>query len=299
MQLATKTLELINRNLEADDGATFRGYFKEALSEISDAFNSVPDFLPRAHLGASLIGRQCLRELWYGFHWVFKKSNDGRMIRLFHRGHLEEARFIALVRTAGLQSWHSQQDGKQFKISDIGGHFGGSLDGICLGCPDIPPGEAALLEFKTHGKKSFEKLVKQGVRIAKEEHYTQCNQYMPRYGLKWTLYMAVEKDTDNLHLEVFPHDPVDTGFNMQKATKVLCSQTPPERMTNDASDFRCKFCDFRGVCFYGDAPLKNCRTCRWSQMRNNGVWHCCFHDTPQDKNSQWAGCDFHEYIPGL
>lgn len=298
MQIANLTLASIDRNLEADDGATFRGHFKEAISEISDAFNSVPDFLPRAHLGASLIGRQCLRELWYSFHWVYRKQNSGQMIRLFHRGHLEEARFIALVRTAGLQSWHSHE-GKQFKISDIGGHYGGSLDGICTGCPDIPNGEAALLEFKTHGKKSFEKLVKNGVRIAKPEHYTQCNQYMPRFGLNWTVYMAVEKDTDKLHIEIFKYDPVDCSFNMEKATKVLTSQVPPERLTNDASDFRCKFCDYKGQCFYGEEVLQNCRTCKWVQMRDNGVWHCCFHDTPQDKAAQFAGCAFHEYIPGL
>ena len=298
MQIAKLTLDAINRNLEADDGAKFRGYFKEALSEISDAFNDVPDLLPRSHLGGSLIGRPCLRELWYSFHWATKKLIPGRLVRLFHRGHLEEARFIALVRVAGLQSWHSQ-DGKQFRISDHGGHYGGSLDGVCVGCADIPGGEAALLEFKTHGKKSFKKLIEEGVRIAKPEHYAQCNQYMGKMGLNWTLYMAVEKDTDELHLEVFPFDPVNYAFHLDKALSIVTAQEPPPKLNQSPAWYECKWCDHAKVCHFNEPALKNCRTCRWVQIRDNGIWYCCFHDTPQDKASQFAGCEFHEYITGV
>ena len=61
MQIATKTLEAINNALEADDGARFRGLFRDALPEISDAFNDVPDTMPRTHLGGSLIGGECAR----------------------------------------------------------------------------------------------------------------------------------------------------------------------------------------------------------------------------------------------
>lgn len=56
---------------------------------------------PRTHLGASLIGKECRRELWYGFRWVKKEEFDGRMYRLFQRGHLEEARFIEYLMGIG------------------------------------------------------------------------------------------------------------------------------------------------------------------------------------------------------
>lgn len=299
MQIAHKTLDAINSTLEIDGGAKFRGLFKEALGEISDAFNDTPDMLPRTHLGGSLIGRKCARGIWYGFRWAVLKQIPGRIVRLFHRGHLEEGRFIALVRVAGMQSWHSDQ-GKQFRISDHGGHYGGSLDGVAVGCLDIPGGEAALLEFKTHGKKSFEKLVKLGVRVSKEEHYAQCNQYMGKFNLNWTIYMAVEKDSDELHIEVFPFDSVNYEAHLDKALRIITTNEPPPRMQSASpTHFECKFCDAYKVCHYGEPALKNCRTCEYSEVRDNAVWHCKFHDTPQDKHAQFAGCDFHKYLPGL
>lgn len=36
----------------------------------------------RPHLGASVIGKQCMREIWYGFRWSKKTNFSGRMLRL-------------------------------------------------------------------------------------------------------------------------------------------------------------------------------------------------------------------------
>ena len=48
----------------------------------------------RSHLGASEIGHDCNRYLWYKFRWFFYETFSGRMYRLFERGHLEEMRFV-------------------------------------------------------------------------------------------------------------------------------------------------------------------------------------------------------------
>lgn len=57
----------------------------------------------RAHLGGSMIGRSCDREIWYGFRWAKKPDFDGRMLRLFGRGHKEEFIFVADLRRAGFE----------------------------------------------------------------------------------------------------------------------------------------------------------------------------------------------------
>lgn len=49
---------------------------------------------PRSHLGASLIGDNCQRKLWYGFRWCGGEKLIPRVKRLFDRGHKEEERFI-------------------------------------------------------------------------------------------------------------------------------------------------------------------------------------------------------------
>jgi len=47
----------------------------------------------RHHLGISIIGDDCSRKLWYSFRWVKLIQHEGRMRRLFNRGHHEEPLF--------------------------------------------------------------------------------------------------------------------------------------------------------------------------------------------------------------
>jgi len=65
----------------------------------------------RTHLGASLIGRDCKRYLWYVFRWCRRSDTDGRRQRLFNRGHREEARFIEWLEGIGFRIWFENRDG--------------------------------------------------------------------------------------------------------------------------------------------------------------------------------------------
>ena len=55
----------------------------------------------RAHLGASLIGKDCERALWFDFRWVTRAQHPGRLLRLFETGQLEEARLVQNLRRTG------------------------------------------------------------------------------------------------------------------------------------------------------------------------------------------------------
>jgi hypothetical protein len=57
----------------------------------------------RNHLGASELGEECWRKLWYGFRWVKQEVFDGRMLRLFNVGHSAEPRFITYLRGVGFE----------------------------------------------------------------------------------------------------------------------------------------------------------------------------------------------------
>lgn len=56
---------------------------------------------PRTHLGASEIGHDCERYLWYKFRWCFFEEFSARMHRLFERGHLEEMRLVKWLEGIG------------------------------------------------------------------------------------------------------------------------------------------------------------------------------------------------------
>ena len=74
---------------------------KRVLDDIDAYCAHTYDGGHRKHLGASLIGRDCSRFLWYVFRWVKHEKHDGRKQRLFNRGHREEARFIEWLEGIG------------------------------------------------------------------------------------------------------------------------------------------------------------------------------------------------------
>ena len=101
--------------------AIFSGYEADA----SDGF--------RSHLGASLIGKECERALWYDFRWVTRSKHPGRLLRLFETGQLEEARMVLNLRRTGATVLEvDPETGRQFRVQAHGGHFGGSLDGLAI-----------------------------------------------------------------------------------------------------------------------------------------------------------------------
>ena len=57
----------------------------------------------RTYVGASVLGDECERKLWYSFRWAHEPEVfDGRKLRLFNTGHVEEDRLIADLRRAGI-----------------------------------------------------------------------------------------------------------------------------------------------------------------------------------------------------
>lgn len=78
---------------------------KRAMKDIDAYCETAYDDGHRKHLGASLIGRDCKRFLWYVFRWCHKEKFDGRMQRLFQRGHKEESRFIEYLEGCGFKVW--------------------------------------------------------------------------------------------------------------------------------------------------------------------------------------------------
>lgn len=74
---------------------------EEDLVEAIDRHWEAAQTGDRAHLGASQIGEPCERKLVYSFRHACKAKFDGRMLRLFDRGHREEERFLTYLAQVG------------------------------------------------------------------------------------------------------------------------------------------------------------------------------------------------------
>lgn len=259
----------------------------------------------RKHLGASLIGHECSRYLWNVFRWLKAERFSGRQLRLFQRGHLEEARFEEYLRGIGAQvvAFQPDADGnankgeQQFRISAVFGHFGGSLDGQVMLPPKYGVGFGMLSEYKTKGTgRGFSELKEKGVKLTNPQHYAQMSMYGRAYGYKYAIYMSVNKNDDNLHVEVVELDWVLGEQLERKATDIITSQVPPAKIAESPAYQKCKFCHFSGICHKGEAVEFNCRSCQHASPVDGGKWYCAVWEgvIPSDYLKQ--GCNRHTPI---
>ncbi len=263
----------------------------------------------RHHLGASLLGEKCERSLWYSFRWATRTRHAGRMLRLFETGQLEEARFVADLRSIGVEVYEYDESGdwlenlyrkgRQIEVRDPFGHVGGSLDAIIRGIPEAPK-SWHVAEFKTHNNKSFNLLLKDGVLKAKPRHYTQMQTYMHLLGVERFFYLGKNKDTDALYTERGHYDAEFAIRALAKGNRVVNSPRPPSRISEDPSWFECRFCDHHAVCFDGARPERHCRSCINSTPVEGGTWACEASGSAEiPKDFQKVGCPMHRYIPDL
>jgi hypothetical protein len=243
---------------------------------------------PRSHLGASVIGEKCARKLWYAFRWMHQEQLSGKQLRLFNRGHKEEDRLIEWIKLTGAEVFSHTDDGKQFRISASGGHFGGSLDGA-LKLPtryglDIP----FLAEFKTHNDRQFKRLVKDGVRLSHPKHFDQMSTYGAVYELAYAFYFAICKNDDEIHIEVVELDHALGRRNLSKADNIILSRIAPGRIAASPAHADCSYCPMAGICHHGGAVDRNCRSCTHAVPIDGAQWYCERHATQLD---DMVACD--------
>jgi hypothetical protein len=268
--------------------------------------NSVEEL--REHLGCSLSGSACPRQMWYSFRWIKQEKFDGTLLRLFARGNREEQVFVELLRNAGVEVWDKAGNGEQFKVSAFGDHLGGSLDGIAKGIKEEPETKF-VLEFKTHNQNSFNALIKKGVRESKPEHYAQMQLYMHLFSLTRAYYAAVCKNDDRFWGEVIEYDKKDALALMDRMENVIFASTPPSKISEDPNFFICRFCNFKHQCHEKCMPehvsCRNCINAIPELYKNDytgvgGRWSCSYKKINSlSVKIQKQGCDDHVIIPEL
>lgn len=271
-----------------------RETLEDLLSEDLDKFcASYYEQGHRNHLGASELGEECWRLLWYKFRWVKLEIFDGRMMRLFNVGHSAEPRFVAYLRGIGFEVKEFDEDGKQFRISGAMGHYGGSLDGLCKAPSRYQLSEDIILSlsFKTNNTGSgYEKVSKEALSKSKPKHWAQECQYGYKTGIRYCIYMIENKNDSDITFKVIE---LDWNYGAQlekKAEQIIFSVEPPPRISEQPSFYNCKYCHLAGICHHGEKPEKNCRSCRNAKPVENAKWQCSLHGIiPEDFIKK--GCD--------
>lgn len=210
----------------------------------------------RRYLGASALGNPDDRDLWLTFRGVFRPAHSGRLLRLFRRGHLEELTAADDLRAAGLDLIHTGAD--QLRVP-LGGHLGGHCDGvICSGVPEAPRTEH-LWECKTHSRKSFDAVAKDGVRKSKPAHWVQMQCYMHGLHLTRALYYAVCKDDDRLYTERVEYDKAAAQAAIERGHRITTADRLPEPHYTDPTYYEAKWSPLYAVYWPASATADHWR----------------------------------------
>jgi hypothetical protein len=265
------------------------------IATMIDQYHASKKSKPRPHMGVSLLGHHCDRWLWINFRWAVVEDFDGRILRLFRRGHKEEDVIISDLRNIGIDIRSSQ------RRVDFGNHVSGSLDGVIeKGVPEAPKARH-VAEFKTHSKKSFDDMVKNGVEKSKPMHFIQMQVYMHGTNINRALYLAVCKDDDRIYTERVKYDKKVAEDAIIRGKRIAMSDRMPEPCSADPSWYQCKFCPAHSFCHKAEPTKRiNCRTCAHSTAMPDSTFRCERHEAdaiPED--FQHEGCDDHILHPDM
>ena len=191
---------------------------------------------------------------------------------------MEEATILKDLRAIGLEI--RETTGEQARVS-FGSHVSGSVDAIVdSGVPEAPK-KPHVAEFKTHSKKSFDDVEKNGVEKAKRTHFIQMQTYMHGLGIDRALYVAVCKDDDRIYTERVRYDREVAERAIARGQRLALADEMPPPLSTDATWYECKWCPAHTLCHDDrswNEPAKSCRTCAHSTAMPDSTWRCERHN---------------------
>lgn len=256
---------------------------------------------PSRRLGGSMIGKPCSRELWYSFRHA-KKANfasanksAGQTLRLLRRGNDEEFNFTKYFQAIGCKFLHTVEN--QCEVTDCEDHFVMKLDNVGYLPPKFEYLEKVVFEFKTSNMTNFNTLKKEGLQRDKPVHFAQMSVGAYKLGIEYGVYAVVDKNTDELYIELVKLD-LGLGKTMiDKAMAIITSppESPPAKISLSQANFTCKWCNFKDICHNGEAVEINCRSCVNSVPLKAGKWGCKLYGEIPDEVIP-KGCPQHKGI---
>lgn len=215
---------------------------------------------PRTYLGGSYVGSECERSIQY--QYTLTEVDEGKgfpanVLRIFERGHVMEDMAAGWLQLAGFDLKTHGADGRQFGFSSAQGRFKGHADGVIVawnGEGESPIQMPALWENKALNTKSWDNLVKHGVKKSKPVYHAQIMLY--QYHLQLmdhpAVFTAINADTMAIHVELVPFDAAECQRLIDRAARVIqateAGETLP-RVAGEADHFACRFCSYAARCW--------------------------------------------------
>ncbi len=212
---------------------------------------------PRAYLGASSIGNDCNRKLWYSMRpEIPKKAMDALSLKRIDDGHRGEDIIVErLRRVPGLSLWNKAEDGGQIGGTLFNDKFGWHIDGVILGLLQAPK-TYHVFEAKIVNETKFNKLKKLKIDYGEKEalaqwdaeYFAQAQVYMYLLDLDRHYLVAGTpgvRDWTSCRTEI--NKPMAKSL-LVKAERIINAKEMPDRLSDDKTFWKCKNCSYFEVC---------------------------------------------------
>jgi hypothetical protein len=206
--------------------------------------------MPRAYLGASIVGHECARQVQYDW-WVLP-TLPARVRLIFDRGHA----FEALARAQLVQAGFRFAPPEALGFVALDGHLQGHCDGIVIAAPAMPSPYHAVpcvWECKALNAKNWRAVEKNGFAKVFPRYVVQIGLYQKFLDqLNPALVTCVNADScEVLHLAL-PYDAERAQQSINHASMIIEATRAGEllpRFTNDPTNWICRFCPHNSRCW--------------------------------------------------
>jgi len=264
---------------------------------------------PRHYLGMSQIGDPCWRKLFYSFRNVKKREISASGLKAIEDGFAQEAVMIERLKMLPYIDLHADDgEGNQIGFKLLLDHFRGHADGMIKGIK-VAPLTWHVWEHKSVNQTKFNKLKK---LIADHGEKAALQLWDETYFGQAVIYMHNSQTTRHYLTVTTPggRDCIScrTDYNkkiaediIEKAKVIIFDNWHlPAKLSENRESFKCKFCDYKGICHDGDFPLVHCKTCRYSEIVKDGQRKCLKKDLIIEETMlNLDNCPDHVYNPAL
>ncbi len=242
-----------------------RGVFSKAIDAAFDA--EKPDKYRSSRIGASIIGNPCEAYIAFNLRGFPSMPITPKLKRIFREGKRLEYPIVADMKKAGfLLQEKDPMTNTQYMWTSHGGHVVFYADGI------IGEKNAMLFEAKSMNDAEFKKFQKRPVAISHPKYYAQLQFGMGMSKFRQALIVSYNKNTSLYWDEVVDFDEAKFYYLKSRAERVLYGLA--EKVASDPSDWRCKDCPKRGVCWEGQEVVEDMRSCAHAAPSMKGGWAC-------------------------
>lgn len=198
--------------------------------------NYVPRETSRDYIGASSIGSECLRQIWYECKGYEGEALSPKIKRTFAIGKQLESLILDELEQAGM---YIVRDWWELVDEDLP-YFRGHVDAIA--------DNDTIIEIKTAKDSSHKLFVKNGLLRWQPKYYAQVQAYMGMSGIEKAIVIVLNKDSSELWDEEIKLDSNYYEGLRFKAEVIYESTKEPVRINNSPAFYMCKICKFKKIC---------------------------------------------------